>query len=417
MAGRHLHTSCRECTDHTGESMRPRTGVPLTALFVANLLSMTAVAMVYVALPWYVLQTTGSAVRTAVVVAFELAGVAVSLMLSAPMVMRWGARTTAVLSSLAAAAVVVAIPVLHTSSGLPFSQLLVLAALFGLSRGPGMLAAVAWAPEVIVMAGVPLDRAAALDERLSGLANVIGTVTAGVLAAFVGPLTTLTITAATFAVPGLLVGVLVPSVPGLTFAFLGLSYADELRAMLQYLRNGDLSNGFLVVIALAAAIDFSIATVLLPVYANDVLHSVIALGLMGGTFAAGVLAGSLLYDRFGAWLRIGMGMGLLFIIVTAARFGVLAVEPGLTVILVVMALAGLAAGPSMTPPRLVGLAQMPAPQRTLLYGAAQARTVAAGPVLALLVALAVAGFGLTATLWVVGALGLLITLSAAVVDL
>src|SRR5438046_2403326 len=60
----------------------------LAALLAAEVVSTTGSAMTYLALPWFVLVTTGSATRTSLVVAAELAGV-----VGAPAVLIVGAAT------------------------------------------------------------------------------------------------------------------------------------------------------------------------------------------------------------------------------------------------------------------------------------------------------------------------------------
>jgi len=66
----------------------------ITALTVAQLISALGSQMTWLALPWFVLVTTGSASRMAVVFAVEVLPVALFGLLSGTVVQRWGTRRT-----------------------------------------------------------------------------------------------------------------------------------------------------------------------------------------------------------------------------------------------------------------------------------------------------------------------------------
>src|ERR671931_400289 len=84
----------------------------MTALLVSEAVSSTGIAMTLVALPWFVLVTTGSAPRTSVVLAVEVAPMALLGIPSGSLVGRLGARTTLLLSDLLRAPLIALVPVL-----------------------------------------------------------------------------------------------------------------------------------------------------------------------------------------------------------------------------------------------------------------------------------------------------------------
>lgn len=114
-----------------------RRRAPLVALFAANGVSVCGTMMTFLAIPWFVLETTGSSTQTGLVAAVELIAVVASSALGGPMVARFGARGASVLSDLLAALAVLAIPVLHLTVGLALWQLVLLVAVLGISRAPG----------------------------------------------------------------------------------------------------------------------------------------------------------------------------------------------------------------------------------------------------------------------------------------
>jgi MFS family permease len=109
---------------------------PFVALVAAEAVSSLGSRMTFLALPWFVLSTTGSATRMGVVLAAELVPVAVLGIPSGTVVARLGARRTMVLSDLARAPLIAAIPLLHALGWLTFPLLLVLVALIGVFIAP-----------------------------------------------------------------------------------------------------------------------------------------------------------------------------------------------------------------------------------------------------------------------------------------
>ena len=68
--------------------------VGVRALVLAESISMAGSQMTYIVLPWFVLTTTGSPARTSIVVAAEMAPVAVFGLASGAVSARLGARRT-----------------------------------------------------------------------------------------------------------------------------------------------------------------------------------------------------------------------------------------------------------------------------------------------------------------------------------
>lgn len=381
---------------------------PLLAVLVANVLSIAGTTMTYLAIPWFVLETTGSPVRTGVVLGVEVAGVAAASVLAGPVIDRLGHKRSSVLSDLLAAAAVIAVPVLHLTAGLPFWVLLVLTGALGISRAPGETARTAMLPTLIELAGTTPHRAMGAYEGVSRTAKALGAPLAGVLIAVTSAPSLLLIDGATFLISAALVAGVVTDrsrdrVPG-------RSYLRELGAGFAYLRRDRLMGALVIMITFTNALDMATMAVLYPVYAKDILHSSVALGLMAGTFAGAAVVGNALYGWIGHRLSNWATYTVAFLITGGPRYFLLAAEPGLPAILVMMAVIGVGCGAINPVLGVVELRRLPVELRAKVLGLMAGGVLAIAPLGAVLGGVAVAVFGLIPTLLLTGVLYLLATL-------
>jgi len=108
------------------------TGVKTTAvsaLVAAEVVSVLGTRMTYLALPWFVLVTTGSPGKMTLVLAAEIAPMAILGIPSGTLVERLGSRTTMLVADFARAPILASIPLLHAADALTFPLLLGLVAL------------------------------------------------------------------------------------------------------------------------------------------------------------------------------------------------------------------------------------------------------------------------------------------------
>ncbi|HWJ45373.1 MAG TPA: hypothetical protein VNR63_08290, partial [Gaiellaceae bacterium] len=85
----------------------------LAAIIGAELVSLTGSSMTYVALPWFVLVTTGSTARMGWVLAAELVPVGLLGIPAGTLITRLGAKRTMNVADAARIPVMSAIPILH----------------------------------------------------------------------------------------------------------------------------------------------------------------------------------------------------------------------------------------------------------------------------------------------------------------
>lgn len=197
----------------TAGTLRQR---PVLALVAAQLVSVTGSLMSMVAIPWFVLTTTGSATRMTIVLAAEFAASAVLGIPGGALAARLGVRRTILLADLVRAPLLGAVPILHWTGHLGFPALVALVVVAGALYVPYVASQQALLPDLVGEAEGPLAKANALllmGERSAALA---GPALAGVLIAAIGAPAVLALDAASFLLSFALVATLVPRVAGRT---------------------------------------------------------------------------------------------------------------------------------------------------------------------------------------------------------
>jgi MFS family permease len=183
---------------------------PLIALLTAEAVSSLGSQMTFLALPWFVLVTTGSAAKMTLVLAVELLPVAVLGIPSGTVVSRLGARTTMVVGDAARTPLMLAIPVLYGAGLLTFPLLLACVFVTGIFLAPYFSAERLILPELVGDDEPTVAQANAVVEGTQRAMALIGPVLAGVLIAAIGAANVLYVDAATFAVSFLILLTLVP---------------------------------------------------------------------------------------------------------------------------------------------------------------------------------------------------------------
>ncbi len=163
--------------------LRSRT---LTALLLAELVSSAGTAMTFVALPWFVLVTSGSATRTSVVLAVEIAPMALLGIPSGSLIARLGARKTMLVADALRAPLIALVPVLHWSGRLSFPLLLAIVFALGAFTAPYIASQRSIVPELFGDDELLVAKASGLFTAATQLPVVIGPAFAGVLVAAIG---------------------------------------------------------------------------------------------------------------------------------------------------------------------------------------------------------------------------------------
>jgi MFS family permease len=182
----------------------------LIGLLVAQGISALGSQMTFLALPWFVLATTGSPTRMGLVLAAELLPVALLGILSGSVVARLGGRRTMLVADAARAPLMASIPLLYAAGLLTFPLLLVLVACVGVFIAPYFSSQRIVIPELLGDDETAVSRANAVVEGTSRLAGLLGPALAGVLIGLIGAPNVLYVDAATFAISFVVLAVLVP---------------------------------------------------------------------------------------------------------------------------------------------------------------------------------------------------------------
>ncbi|MER6555913.1 MFS transporter [Streptomyces sp. NPDC001725] len=324
---------------------------PLGGVLAAMAVSLTGTRISVVAVPWFVLVTTGSATQTGLVAFCEMTPYVVVKAFTGPLVDRIGPRVVSWTTDLASASAAVAVPLLHSLDLLSFPLLLVLVALIGATRGPGDLAKEVMVPEAAERGGVPLERATGLSGVTDRLASTVGLAAGGSLVALLGPLTALAVDAGLFVLGSAIIGLALPrgmghaaeeppspaerSEPG---------YWQRFGEGFTFLRGEPLLLTVIVMVGITNLLDAAISSVLVPVWVKESGNGPAAIGLMGSVMGAAGVGGSLIAATVAHRLRRRTVVLTGFLLAGAPRFLILALDAPLGVVLAVFAVSGFGAG-------------------------------------------------------------------------
>jgi predicted MFS family arabinose efflux permease len=262
--------------------MSERRRVPLYALFVADTISLSGNVVALVAIPWFVLQETGSAALTGVSGFFTWLPVVIAAFFGGVVVDRLGFRTTSVVADIASAAAVAAIPALHLTVGIEIWQLFALVFLGALLDAPGSTARRSLLPDLAQLADMRLERATSIAQAIRQGSFLVGAPLGGVLVAALGATNALWVDAASFLASAALLRLFVAAAREQPREKAG--YFSDLAEGIRFVWGDRLIRAVVLTVLLTNLLDAPLATVLMPVYVDQEFGSVDRLGLIVGVF-------------------------------------------------------------------------------------------------------------------------------------
>jgi predicted MFS family arabinose efflux permease len=381
---------------------------PLYALFVADSISLVGNAVAQLAIPWFVLVTTGSPTLTGLAVFFSFLPVVPAGFFGGVIVDRLGFRTTSVVADLGSAAAVAAIPLLHSTVGIELWQLLTLVFLGALLDAPGATARQAMFPDLAASAGVRMERANGIRAGIQQGSLLVGAPLGGVLVTQLGSTTALWLDAASFLVSAALVATAIPVVHREIPPEAPTRYLGELAEGLRFISRDRLFRA-LVATSLATNLLDAPFPVAMPVFAREAFGSATDLGVMYGVFGGCALLGALAYSAAGHRLprRATYLTAYAFVPV---MYVTLATTPSLAVTLVALGVAGFAAGPINPVINTVQFAIVPPHMRGRVFGAVRAAAWASIPLGVLVGGVIIDTVGVAATFLGIGLCYVAVTL-------
>jgi macrolide resistance protein len=362
-----------------------RSAAPLLGVLAAGCLFRLGNAFAAVALPWLVLDLSGSGLWAGAIASASLIALVIGAFFGGALIDRHGARRVAIIAGLASAVCVGAVPAIVQlgPEALPFIAVLVAAG--ALLDSPGMTAQDNRIPELARLGQIPLARAVSLKSLIGNASFVAGPALAGISIGFGGASVALVIAFTCSMLSALLIAV----------------WLSEARRRTKRNNGGMLSAfGFIfrapplayLTLLVMVVVGFTSTTtsVLLPSLFHQAARAPQEFGLAASSIGAGSLCGALLLTIFPK--LAGQFTALLVIVASLAMVPV-ALLPPLPAILPLAFIYGLLLAPLGVALNTTLFIQAPQHLRGRVQSASAVLTLAAGIPIALLTGLLVETLG------------------------
>ncbi|HEV2637456.1 MAG TPA: MFS transporter [Actinocrinis sp.] len=394
-------------TGSSPTAAEPRDRRGLVSLLAAYGSALTANRVLAVAMPWFVLTTTGSITKTGLVAFCQVLPYVIFQALSGPLIDRIGPKRISVTGDLVSTTATALAPLLYLAGMLSFPVLLGLMAVVGMADGPANGAKGLFVPSATRKARVPIERGTGLSTVVERSATTVGPAIAGVVVALFGSVFAFWATAALFALSALIVSATltdpVPE-PHERPVTQDAPYLTRLREGADFLRGAGLLRSIVVMLAMSNLLDQAFMSVLLPVWAKASGAGPEAIGLVVSVFAATSIIAAVVATGVAERLPRRTAYLVGFFIGGVPRFIAMAAGVPMWGVLAVLAIGGLGSGFVNPIVGAVCYELIPTALLGRVKTLAQAVTWAGIPFGGLFGAGVVAVTGLTGALWVVGGL-------------
>ena len=372
-----------------------RARLPLAALIAANAISLTGNVLASVAIPWFVLETTGSAALTGVAAFAATAPFAIGSLFAGRIVDALGLRRASIVSDVVSGVTIAGIPLLHALGQLDLAPLLGLTFAGALLDAVGQASRQALVPTLAKRAGTTLERANGLFDGTEHIGYLIGAPLAGILIVLISAPGVLWLDAASFAVAAGLLAFLVHESGARTAAEAG--ERPDLRSAFRVVWSDPVLRGNALYAFLGTVLINPLGPVVLPVYASTVAQSPLALGASVAAYGIGGLFGTAAF----AWLGRRLPRSPIYIgfwIAVAALFALLVPLPPLLPLLVLVFVLGFAFGLAVPVVHIVRQERTPPHLLPRVIGLINAARWVSGPIAVLAAGVSIQALGLGTTL-------------------
>ncbi|GAB48910.1 MFS transporter [Mobilicoccus pelagius] len=408
-----------------GRVARPQiTPSTLWVFVVVSILSFAGTRLAAIAVPWYVLTTTGSPTLTGVVAFAELAPYIVVKALAGPFIDRAGPVRVALVGDAASACAIAGVPLLHAAGLLSYPALVALVAIVGILRAPGDGAKTTLVPLVARASGSSLEKVSGAYGAVDRLAATLGAAFGGIVVAAVGGASALWLTVATLALDLVVLAlVLGPRLAGHDLAAspgapapdtvppARASYLDDLREGWRFLRGDAVLVAVVVMLAFTNMLEQAFGVAFVPMWALLGGGGPRAIGSLFAVSALLSVVGAVVAAVVGARLPRRPVYAVAYLLVGLPRFAILAVDVPLPVTIAVLAVGGFAAGFINPILGAVVVERIPGPLMGRVNTLAMACAWALLPFGGIVGGLLVTEIGLPRALWVAGLAYVVVTMA------
>lgn len=265
----------------------------IRALLASDVISTTGAQMTWIALPWFVLTTTGSATRMSIAISAEAIGLALMAFLSVRLLSRFGSRATMLICDSLRGPLMLVIPILCWTGDLSFGLVVAVAFGIGALTAPYFPAERMIVPELLGEDEGVVSQANSLFQASRRLTLLLGAPAAGVLIGVIGAPAVLLVDAATYLAAVALIATFVPATPP-------VQAGDEtrsLRAGLRWVSRDPLVRAwrFALIVGDVAWQAIFIALPVLVVARYDAEPKIV--GILFAAFGVGAVAGNAISYR------------------------------------------------------------------------------------------------------------------------
>ncbi|KOX16514.1 MFS transporter [Nocardiopsis sp. NRRL B-16309] len=332
----------------------------MAGLVLAQACAYTGTRLALVAVPWFVLTTTGSPADMGLVTLCEMGAYTLARLLSGPLLDRIGHRVVSVRLDVLAAAAVLCVPLLHAAGLLAFPLLLALVTVIGLATGPSETAKVSLTPFVAAATRTRVERVAGLTGTVDRFSQTVGPIAAGAVVAAAGALNALYANAVLMVLASVVLALLVPrslsTAPGTAHdtdaspasdtpaPIAPTGYVAQLCAGWRAVWGDACLRALVLMIMVTNLVDVAVMTVVLPVWAEDGGGGAQTVGLVAGVLGGASVLGAVTAAWIGHRLPRRFTFFAAFLVSGPPRILVLALDVPLWAVLAVWCASGLAGG-------------------------------------------------------------------------
>lgn len=378
-------------------------------LETANGLSGVGNAIVMLAIPWLVLESTGSVAAAGLVAAISSVPGALASPLAGWGVDRLGRRFVSIASDIASAISVAAFPITAWLFGLSLPAIITLAVVGAVFDPAGYTGRKALIADVARESNFDTDRLNGIHEGIFAIGWTLGPLFAAVLIASIGAINAFWVPFALFITAALLIGVLRVRDSGQAARLAALDAGEEQSGFwsqavlgVRVIWNDVPLRALTIAILVLAAVYLPTEAVILPAYFEG-LDMPWGLGIVIAALAGGSVVGSFAYGWLSARMR-RLTLARLVLAGTMVSIVPLSLLPPLPIMIIAAFVLGLAWGP-MNPLLTTIVQRRVAPDaQGRVFGVQLSIFYAAPPVAMLFTGLAVERFGLQPTYFGLAAL-------------